>query len=83
MKITAVNALPIDRYLFVQIKTDAASPVWESPARGVTWKPRKRRWRNSQPISLAKTPAGSSIIGTSCTALPTFAGLLSWARSQP
>ena len=44
MKITAVNALPIDRYLFVADRDRRRHHrSGRGPARGVTWKPRKPR----------------------------------------
>ena len=47
MKITRVEALPIDRYLFVQVHTDEGITGLGSPAPGATSRPRSRRSRSS------------------------------------
>ena len=84
MKITRVEPLLVDRYLFVQVHTDAGHHRPRRVRRlGL---PRGVGRRSSRPSSAtwsARTRCGSSTTGSTCTAGPTSAARRSWAPSAP
>lgn len=79
-RITSVEPLHINRFLYVKVTTDDGLVGFgESGA----WGSRKPRPRSSGPsanTSSGRIPGGSPITGSSCTALSTSAGRPSWAH---
>jgi hypothetical protein len=74
MKITRVETLPIDRYLFVQIHTDAGSSVWARRAPGASSKRPNRVKKFAVPGRPG--PAAVEHTGSTCIGRPTFARMI-------
>ena len=64
MKITKVEPLLLDRFLYVRVHTDSGIVGLGESEPGVSWKPRPRQSRNTATTSSARTRFRSSITGT-------------------